>query len=360
MQAIILCGGTARRMLPITEKRPKVLVPLMNKPLLERTIEWLPESIEEVFITINYRSDDIKAWVTANKKKYDKHLEVVIEDRKLGTAGAIKNVEDKLEGDFLVVSGDVVSSLDVGKLVSFHTEKKADLSIALYSVPNPSDYGIVGLEKDGRVNRFTEKPKPDLTFSTLANTGIYVSNNKMLEFVPRLSYYDISSELLPYILKRGFGVYGYQFTGHWMDLGVPERLLEAHRLLMRRTMMLDLKSEIKARVLPPVIIGEKCKLDGTVGPEVCIGRGVTSKESKIMSSVIYDGVDVGNNAIVRDSIVCPGCKIGNNAIIEGAVLGDNVTIAAGVKVSRGARVWSGQTVKKDIGEDQFVGGTIEK
>jgi mannose-1-phosphate guanylyltransferase/phosphomannomutase len=354
MQAVILAGGKSKSLAPITELRPKVLTPLLNKPLLQRVLETLPEIIDEVFITCNFRADDIESYL--KKHKFPPRIEVVIEDRDLGSAGAIKNLEDKLEEDYLIISGDVVSSIDFNKLIEFHKQMEANITMSVFSVSNPFDYGIITMDPDGRITRFREKPKPDLIFSTLTNAGIYVANKKMMEFIPKLSYYDFAVDLLPYLLKKNFGIYGFQFYGYWMDLGRPERLLEAHKMLLQRTMEFDYGEDIKeARLLPPLIIGKQCKLKGTLGPEVCIGNRVTVKGAKITGSVIYDDVKVGANSLIKDSIICPGCQIGENCLIEGAVLADGCKISNKVKVSRNAKIWPSQKVKKDVGEDKLIG-----
>jgi NDP-sugar pyrophosphorylase family protein len=356
MQAVILAGGKSKSLAPITELRPKVLTPLLNKPLLQRLLESLPESVNEIFITCNFRADDIKKFIQKNKDKFPQRIEVVVEERDLGSAGAIKNLEDKLEGDYLIISGDVVSSIDYEELIQFHKKTEANITLSVFSVSNPFDYGIITMDPEGRVTRFSEKPKPDLIFSTLTNAGIYIANKKMMEFIPKLSYYDFSVDLLPYLLKKNFGIFAFQFYGYWMDLGRPERLLEAHKMFLQRTMEFEYDGDFeKLRLLPPLVIGKQSKLEGTIGPEVCIGDRVTIKDSKISGSVIYDDVKIGSNSLIKDSIICPGCKIGDGCVIEGAVLADGSTVANKLKVSRNARIWPAQKIKKDIGEDQFIG-----
>lgn len=362
MQAVILAGSKSKGLSPITELRPKVLVPILNKPLLQRILETLPKSVDEVFIACNYRSEDIKKFVSSHKSDFPQKIEVVVEERELGSAGAIKNLESRLNGDFLVINGDLVSSIDYDKLIEFHKSTCANITISVFSVSNPFDYGIITMEPDGRINRFTEKPKPDLIFSTLTNAGIYVANSKMLEFIPRMSYYDFAVDLLPYLLKKNFGIFGFQFYGFWIDLGRPERLLEAHKMLLQRTMEFDYGDVGKAesRMLPPLVIGKGCKLDGTIGPEVCIGNKVIVGGAKISGTVVYDGVKIGPNTLIKDSILCPGCEIGKNCVIEGAVLADGCTVSNGVKVARNAKLWPKQTIKKDVPEDSLVGAPKER
>ncbi len=357
MQAVILAGGKSRSLAPITELRPNVLIPLLNKPLLQRILETLPSSIDEVFIACNFRSDEIKKFVSSHKSEFPQKIEVVVEERELGSAGAIKNLESKLRGDYLIINGDIVSSIDFDKLIQFHKQAGANITISVFSASNPFDYGIITMEPDGRINRFTEKPKPDLIFSSLTNAGICVANTKMLEFIPRLSYYDFSVDLLPYLLKKNFGIYGFQFYGYWIDLGRPERLLEAHKMLLQRTMKFEYEEDKnpESRMLPPLVIGKQCKLVGVIGPEACIGNKVVVNGAKISGSVVYDDVKIGANTLVRDSIICPGCEIGKDCIVEGAVIGDNCTVSNGVKIARNAKIWPNQKIKKDVSEDKLVG-----
>ncbi len=360
MKAVVLAGGRNLRLRPITETRPKSLVNVLNKPLIDRIIESLPKKVEHIYITCDYLAEELeKFFKGGGKRELSKKITLVKEEKRLGTAGSIKVLEPELNGTFIVLQSDVISSVDIDKMLAYHKEKGAAVSVSVFRTKTPCEYGIVGMNDDGRIMKFLEKPKPDQVFSTLVNAGTYVCEPAIFEQIPHYGYCDFSNDVFPRLLRNGTPVYGFEFKGFWMDIGTVDKYLAANRQLLNRAMTFEVESKVGkgARLVPPLSIGAGCKIgSSTIGPNVCIADKVDiGNDCKIQDSVIYKNTRIGNQSLISHTIVCEKCTIGSNAVVEEAVLGDKVNISSKVKVDRGVRIWPARTVKKDVPEGTYVG-----
>ncbi|MEW5761464.1 MAG: nucleotidyltransferase family protein, partial [Candidatus Thermoplasmatota archaeon] len=184
MKAVILAGGEGRRLRPLTEKRPKPLVPIAGRACIEYVISSLVKSgIKEIIITTSYMSDKlIKA--IGNGESYGAGILYSFEDKPCGTAGAVKRVEKFLDGTFIVASGDVVMDIDFQKLYESHKKNNSIATLALTYLSDPRNYGIVEIDRRNRIKRFLEKPKEEEVFSNLINAGIYVLETDVLSYIP--------------------------------------------------------------------------------------------------------------------------------------------------------------------------------
>ncbi len=358
MNAVVLAGGRNLRLRPITETRPKSLVNVLNKPVIERIIESLPKEVEHIYITCDYLAEELEKFFKGGGKT-DMKITLVKEEKRLGTAGSIKVLEPELNGTFIVLQSDVISSVDIDKMLAYHKEKGAAVTVSVFRTKTPYEYGIVGMNDDGRIMKFLEKPKPDQVFSTLVNAGTYICEPVIFEQIPHYGYCDFSNDVFPRLLRNGTPVYGQEFKGFWMDIGTVDKYLAANRQLLNRSMEFEVGSRASkgARLVPPLAIGKGCKIgSSTIGPNVCIADKVEiGNNCKIQDSVIYRNTKIGAQSLVSHSIVCEKCTIGANAVVEEAVLGDKVKVSPKVKVDRGVRVWPGVAVKKDVPEGTYLG-----
>jgi mannose-1-phosphate guanylyltransferase / phosphomannomutase len=360
MKAVILAGGKGEDLLPMTLTRPKPLMLVLNQPILERIIEALPKAIDEVFVTTDFMADKIKKHFQdpgVKKRLKGRKVKIIEEERPLGTAGSIKALEHEIRSTFLVLQSDVVSTVDYFKMLEFHKERKATVTMSTFRVRNPLEYGILGVDQEGRIMKFLEKPKIDQVFSTMVNAGAYVCEPSIFEEIPHHGICDFSNDVFPRLIRKGEFVAAFEFKGMWTDIGSFQNYLDAHKQLLERSMMFSVQSKSAARTIPPLLIGEKGKIGAaTIGPDVCIADKVTiGKGAKLYESVIYDNVKIGDGCIIKGSVIGSGVTIGKGAVIMDAMLGDGVVVKNGVKVGSFSKVWPKKKINKDVPEKEWVG-----
>jgi mannose-1-phosphate guanylyltransferase len=291
----------------------------MGKPLIMHVIDSMPAEIDEIIIPVSYKKEMMEEYLLKNRPK--RRITLVDEPEPMGTGGAVKNVEKHIDGQFLVINGDSISSLDIAKFIRFHRQKKAFASISLWPVVDPTPYGIVDLAKDDRIRRFQEKPKKEEAFSNLINAGAYALEHEVLDHIGK-GFVSMERDVFPRILDRG--MYGMQFDGYWIDCGRRENLLEAFWTLMGRdTRDIDKKCVLEgAELRAPVVVRQDAVIAGaTVGPHAYISeRVVIGIRSRVERSVILEDARVGARCQIRDSIVDVGVTVPDGAVVESEIL----------------------------------------
>jgi len=319
VKAVLLVGGLGTRLRPLTYRIPKPLIPVMGKPLIRHVIDSMPAEIDEIIIPVSYKKEMMEEYFLKNRPK--RKITLVDEPEPMGTGGAVKNVEKHIDGPFLVINGDSISSLDIAKFIKFHRQKKAFASISLWPVDDPTPYGIVDLAKDGRIRRFQEKPKKEEAFSNLINAGAYALEHEVLDYIGK-GFVSMEREVFPKILNRG--MYGMQFDGYWIDCGRRENLLEAFWTLMGKdTRDIDKKCVLEgAELRAPVVVRNDAVIAGTiVGPYAYISeRAVIGIRSKVERSVVLEDARVGARCHIKDSIVDVGVTVPDGAVVESEIL----------------------------------------
>lgn len=236
-KALILAAGEGTRLRPLTLDRPKPMLPIGGKPLLEHTIEWLRRyGIEQVSINTHYCPDVIVNHL-GDGSAWNVRITYSHEDAILGTAGAVRKLETFLnDGPFVVVYGDVLTDLDLQSLLAFHDgvvarEPAAGATMSLYHVPNPTEVGLVGLDENRRVTCFVEKPKPDQVFTDLANAGVLIVEPSIIKYIPPATFYDFGRDLFPRLLEANVSLYGWVIPDetYLLDIGTPEKYAQAQR-----------------------------------------------------------------------------------------------------------------------------------
>jgi mannose-1-phosphate guanylyltransferase len=319
VKAVLLVGGLGTRLRPLTYRIPKPLIPVMGKPLIMHVIDSMPAEVDEIIIPVSYKKEMMEEYLLRNRPK--RRITLVDEPEPMGTGGAVKNVEKHIDGQFLVINGDSISSLDIAKFIKFHRQKKAFASISLWPVDDPTPYGIVDLAKDDRIRRFQEKPKKEEAFSNLINAGAYALEHEVLDHIGK-GFVSMEREVFPRILDRG--MYGMQFDGYWIDCGRRENLLEAFWTLMGRdTRDIDKKCVLEgAELRAPVVVRKDAVIAGTtVGPHAYISeRAVVGVRSRVERSVILEDARVGARCQIRDSIVDVGVTVPDGTVVESEIL----------------------------------------
>ena len=330
IKGIVMAGGKGTRLRPITYSIPKPMVPIAGRPCIDYTLNsFFNAGIKDVIITTGYKFQALIEGVLEHKKP-DQNILFSVEMEPAGTAGSIRIAGDFVDDTFVVGSGDVLADFDIRELIKFHRDRKSKLTIALTSVEDPSQLGVVDLEND-LVKRFIEKPTKDETFSNLVNAGIYVIEPEILNFIPLNKPYDFGRQLFPELLKSGFKVYGFKASGTWLDTGRPNDMITANQIMTKKY-----GSKIKTEnvdgtvIMPQNATGLK---NGIIKGSTYIGNGVNlGKNSTVTSSAIYDNVTIGSNVEIVDSMIMDsvkimdGTKIYKSVIMRQTSIGENCEI----------------------------------
>lgn len=333
-QAVIMVGGKGTRLRPLTETRPKPVLPVLDKPCLMYLIESMVNAgIDDVILACGYKSEKLVAEI-GNGKELGISISYSYEDEPLGTAGAIKLIEDRLDDTFIAANGDVFADIDVAKEIDIHRRTEATVTLALTPVDNPCEFGIARIEDDGRISEFREKPRPEEVFSNLINAGVYVVEKRVMSEVPDGKAFDFSKELIPLLMGRGERIQSYRLEGSWRDVGRPSDLFGANRdMALKRYGNHEWSGErfLGSEIKRPFYAGE-----GVIMKESQADSSVILKESKILHSNLKDTLVMWNCNIdsseISGSILGEGCMIGEGSVIIDSVLGDRTSVKPNSKI----------------------------
>lgn len=376
IKAVIMAGGSGTRLQPLTFVRPKPMIPLINKPILQYSLDKLKEDgFKEVIITLGYMWDHVKQYYKRNPPGVE--LKYTVEKWPLGTAGGVKKAKKYVDDTFVVLSGDVIIDADLKDIIRYHQEKGALATVVLTAVDDPSHYGIANLDGDGRIVDYLEKPDPKDVFSNLANAGTYVFEPEIFDYMENHKrMIDFSRDIFPQLIKEDQAIYGYPSDGYWNDLGRPETYMQATRDLLASRYKIPghkIKEEIgrlgniwlgnnvqigdRVRIEGPVVIGDGVVVSsgskissGTVlGENVVIGQNVN-----IHGSVIFSNTEVNDNVFIENSIIDRFCFIDKDSVIEnGAVIGSaveigkNSIIKSSRRITRAVNIFPGSIIDSD-------------
>lgn len=353
MKALILAGGRGTRLRPLTYRIPKPIIPVVNKPLLAHQIELLKRAgLTEIILAVHYQAEQIKK-VLGGGEGLGVKLIYSIEEKPMGTAGAVKNARKFFDDEVLVVfNGDVITQIDLREVLNFYHQKKARVVIVLTPVADPSHYGLVITDKENRVEKFLEKPSRDQITTNNINAGIYILDPKVFDCWTESAEFSFERELFPRLLAKGVPFLAYLNQGYWLDLGSPQKFLEAHFDIMRGKVNFSPAGrqispgvwlgegiyfeDKNYRPVGPVVLGEGCQLKKgsrlgaltTLGREVMVGAG-----SIIEKSVVLNRTVIGQNVTVRDSIIGEDVVLEDEVVIEGGlILAHSSVIKKGSKI----------------------------
>ena len=326
MKAFILAGGFGTRLRPLTYTRPKHMLPIANRPHIEHVFDLLEKcGVREIVLLTSYLAEHF-AGVVDDAAARGLDFAVAHENEPLGTAGAFKNAED-LVGDeaFLAFNGDVLTDIDLNKVLEFHKTKDAEATIVLTPVEDPSAYGVVPTDDDERVLGFIEKPKIDQAPTNFINAGIYVFEPSILDRIPEGKVYSAEHELFPGLVEEGARLFATATDAYWMDIGTPQQYLKAN---------LDaLLGRYRTTAVEEPGHGAVLSADGAYVSEsasvrtVCLGTGARIEDgSTVERSVLLPGAVVGAGASVQTSIVGEDARVRPGAVLSGAAIADGQTV----------------------------------
>jgi len=338
MKGLILAGGKGTRLRPLTLNTPKPIVPVANQPFLLYQIDLLRSAgIDDVILSLSYQPRKIED-LLKDGADYGVLIRYAVEGSPLGTGGAFKNAEAWIDSSTVVFNGDVLTGLDLSAAIAQHKQTGAAATLVLTPVDNPSAYGLVETETDGRVRRFIEKPGPNEITCRTINAGVYVLEPSVLKYMPKGEPYSFERGLFPTLLENKELVMAYVLDKYWIDIGSPVKYLEVHHDILagRFTSSRVPTSILDHSVLPAsATVDEKSIIDTdvTIRAGVRIENSVIGKNCRIeegaqvIDSVIWPGNTLDADARVSGSVLGKGCYVGRSATIKpGVVLGDKTVI----------------------------------
>ncbi|GER89337.1 nucleotidyltransferase [Dictyobacter vulcani] len=365
MKAVVMAGGEGSRLRPLTIRRPKPMVPIVGKPVMEHILNLLKRhGITEVVVTVQYLASNIEDYF-GNGSQLGMRITYSREDVPLGTAGSVKNAEDQLTEPFLVISGDALTDYDLTELIKYHNEKKSLATLLLAHVHNPLEYGVIITNEDGHITQFLEKPSWGEVFSDTINTGIYVLDPKVFSYFERDKQFDFSQELFPMMLKQGDPIYGYVAPeGYWCDVGNLGEYMRANADMLQHNVNLDIPAhhlgnniwceegaEIHedAQLYGPVYLGRDCKVRaGAIihGPSMIGSYSIIDERAQVDRSIVWNNSYIGDRAELRGAIVGSSSNIKSKAVMfEGSVIGDNSIIQDGAIIQPNVKIWPDKEIE---------------
>ncbi len=363
MKAVVMAGGFGTRLRPLTEKLPKPMAYVANRPMMEHVVRLLAkQGIREHEVLLYFFPEKISSYF-GDGSRWGVEMRHFTAEGDYGTAGAVKCSEGLLTETFIVISADIITDFDLARAVAFHKERKAAVTIVLTRVPNPLQYGIVITEEDGRIVRFLEKPGWGEVFSDTINTGIYIIEPEVLSLIPAKKNFDFSKNLFPAMLQRGDSLYGYVAEGYWKDVGNLDEYLNVHLDILAGKVGIEFEGAKAGD--RAVWIGESSRVDYTaelenvlLGRDCVVGAGAVLKNvvagdgcviedgAVIQSSVLWPRVSVGKGARIHENIVGSDAKVRSGAFLaERAVVSDHCSIGTDAVVKANVKVWPHKVVE---------------
>ena len=359
-----MAGGEGTRLRPLTSNQPKPMVPIVGKPCMEHIVELLKRhGFEDVIVTVAFLPQAIRSYFGSGDS-LGVDISYSVEESPLGTAGSVRLATARLDDTFLVISGDALCDVDLTRLVEFHRERNASVTIGLKSVPNPLDFGIVVTDDEGRVERFLEKPSWGQVFSDTINTGIYVLEPEVLKHVPDDRPFDFAKELFPLLLEMGRPIYGCVLDGYWQDIGNLDQFRQANFDALDEKVQLDVPGiRIRGNIWlgegvdlhelgaleGPVFIGNYCRVapGAYVGPYTVLSASVTARErARISRSIVDTSTYIGRSTVVEGAIVGRSCDLRSHVRVhQGVAIGDEVTIGAESVIMPDVRIYPHKEVE---------------
>src|SRR5579883_1128914 len=365
MRAVLMAGGSGTRLRPLTSDLPKPMVPILNRPIAEHIINLLKRNhITEIVATLHYLPDVLRDYFQDGSDFGVQMTYAVEEDQPLGTAGCVKNIAELLDETFLVISGDSITDFDLQAAIEFHKQKKSKATLILTRVPNPIEFGVVITDDENRIRRFLEKPSTSEIFSDTVNTGTYILEPEVLEYLPTNTESDFSKDLFPLLLEKDEPMYGYIAQGYWCDVGHLDAYRQAQYDGLHNKVKLDFPyKEISpglwvgqnthidpsAEIEAPAIIGDNCRIGARVQIEAgsVIGDNVTiGAYANLKRPIVWNGAIIGEEAHLSACVIARGTRVDRRAhVLEAAVVGSLSTVGEEAQISPNVRVWPSKKIE---------------
>lgn len=354
VKAVILAGGLATRLRPLTLNRPKALVPVLNRPFLEHMLHLMGrQGVQDIVLALGNLAKPIQDYF-GDGSKLGLKVGYAVERFPLGTAGATKNAAPFVDDTFIVLNGDIFIDIAIAEIMALHRKNKALVTIAAVSVDNPAEYGLIETDNTGRITRFMEKPSPGEAATDTINAGLYVMEPEVLRWVPAQRPYSFEKEVFPQLLAEGLPMLAYNTRCYWIDIGTPERYLRLNQDLLGTELSpsqplsddsyildprraTDLGVSIKGQVMvgKDTIIEGGATLEGpaVIGPSCHIRRGCV-----VARSVLWQEVRLDPEVTVDSSVIADHSHVGARSYLERVVVGDHVSLPPNYQGKPGSRI----------------------
>lgn len=374
MQAIILAGGKGTRLRPLTQDLPKPMISVLNKPLMEYTIELLKKhNITNIGVTLMFLPQYIQNYFK-NGEELGVNISYFKEETPLGTAGSVKLAENQLDDTFVVISGDALTNINIEKILKYHKNINADVTLVLSRQTEPLEYGVVLTDSSGKITSFSEKPTWENVVSDTVNTGIYIINKNVLAKIPQNKVFDFSKDLFPLLLKEKYNLYGYITEDYWCDLGTPESYLSAVKdifsgkvfgIKYENILSKNVVISENVKLIPPVYIGENTILNGNceIGPFVSVGKDCIIENSKIKNTVLWDKNLINqcefSSLIAAINNKIDSCVTGSEIVVgSDTEINKNAHIKSGIKIYNNVKIPADKIIEKDVLESFAKGKNL--
>jgi NDP-sugar pyrophosphorylase family protein len=328
MKAMIMAAGVGSRLMPMTSDIPKPMIPVANRPLMENTVKLLSQyGTKEIIANLHYHGDVIRNYF-ADGSAWGVNLVYSPEEELMGTAGGVRRCDWFLDDTFVVISGDALTDINLGRLLTEHKRCGALATIALKPVDDVEQFGVVVTDETGRIIQFQEKPKTEEALSRTANTGIYIFEPEIFKMIPKGEFYDFGKQLFPYLVKAAAPFYGISIDEYWCDVGNIKTYRQANADVINGQVMVPYAGElIRDYGQSILLLGEGASLgpDVQIKGQVVIGPGCQiGAGASLENSVLWNDTVVGQMAIIKDAVIGSVCNIG-----EGVILGPDSVVASG-------------------------------
>ena len=358
MKAVILAGGYATRLRPLSFAKPKLLFPIAGKPMLERTLDTLGKGgVDSVILAVNYMADELKAHFGSRYRNI--MIRYSREHQPLGTGGPIK-LAQKLIGSkstFLAMNGDILFQEDLSMMLERHKREKAIVTIALHEVVDTGRFGLVKIDDKMRVSSFVEKPSKQGSVKGLINAGIYLMSPAIFDYIQSYRKVSIEREVFPILARQG-RLLGYELKGYWKDIGTIKDYLEANFSFLKmespRKPIVARGAKISRNAIlrPPCMVLKKATIEekSIIGPFTVIGEGsIIEKCATVRRSVLFNNVHIGRSSVVSNSIIGDKSRLSRGVrLMGGTVLGAEVSVGAALKLKGGVNVCPYKEVAEDV------------
>ena len=364
MKAVIMAGGEGTRLRPLTSNQPKPMIPLGNRPMMEHIVNLLQKhGFDDIVVTVAFLANNIRTYF-GDGSEFGVRMAYATEETPLGTAGSVRNARAELDDRFLVISGDVLTDIDLTAVVESHARRGALATIGLTAVENPLEFGIVVTREDGAVERFLEKPSWGQVFSDTVNNGIFVLEPEIFDHIPAGRPADFSGEVFPALLEAGLPLFGHVSEGYWEDVGTLEAYAGAHRDVLDGKVVVDVPgfrldagiwlgegAEVHpdAELVGPAVVGPNCRVEAgaRLGPYAVLGSNVMVRAgADIERVIVHDNSYLGKNVRVRGAIIGRSADLRSGVRCEeGVVLGDETFVGEQAVLTAGVKVYPFKTVE---------------
>lgn len=366
MKAVIMAGGFGTRIQPLTSSLPKPMIPLFNRPIMLHIVELLKKHDITDLVMLLYHQPFVIKNFFRDGADFGVKITYVTPLQDMGTAGAVKAAEKYLDERFLVISGDLLTDFNLKKVVDFHNDNKATATITLTSVKDPLQFGVVITDKEKRITQFLEKPGWGEVISDTINTGIYVLEPEIFNYIPEGENFDFSQDLFPQMLKKQDALFGYTAKGYWRDIGNTDSYREAYHDIFKGRVNLkvdepkqdfvgkdlrlgaDVRLENPAGLEGTVVVGDNSQVLGDVRiKDSVIGRNCTVESGvRLNRCILWDNSYVKKGTKITDSVICSNVRVGQNVTLEeGVIVADDTSIGDEAVLKSDVKIWPKKVIE---------------